>query len=76
MNDSENIKALIPVVCPHCTQTSVVEFVIAASLLDPKAAEEVLKSVEPVIPPAVTPLEEPKVEPTKDPTKDNESEKE
>lgn len=46
MNDPENIKALIPVVCPFCEKTSVVEFVIAASLLDPKAAEEVLKNVE------------------------------
>jgi hypothetical protein len=46
MNDSENIKALIPVVCPHCSKTLVVEFLINANLLSPESAEEILKKVD------------------------------
>ena len=45
MNDSDNIKALIPVVCPHCTKTLVVEFLINANLLDPVSAKEILKDL-------------------------------
>lgn len=45
MNDSENIKALIPVVCPHCSQTLVVEFLIGANLLSPEMASDVIKNI-------------------------------
>lgn len=45
MNDSENIKALIPVVCPNCNHTSVVEFLIAANLLSKDDAEKILAEV-------------------------------
>jgi hypothetical protein len=48
MNDSDNIKALIPVICPHCSKTLVVEFLINANLLTPEAAEEVLKDIYPL----------------------------
>lgn len=47
MNDAENIKALIPVICPHCSKTIVVEFLINANLLSPKEADELLKNYEP-----------------------------
>lgn len=61
MNDSDNIKALIPVVCPNCNVTSVVEFLIAANLLTPDAAKEVLAKVEQ--PPVVEPVNVEKHEP-------------
>jgi hypothetical protein len=47
MNDSENIKALIPVVCPHCSKTLVVEFLINANLLSPEVAAKVMEDVVP-----------------------------
>lgn len=51
MNDSDNIKALIPVVCPHCEKTLVVEFLIGANLLGTEEAAKVLGEAPPVPPP-------------------------
>ena len=57
MNNPDDIKALIPVVCPHCNNTLVVEFLIAANLLTPEMTQEILKKVQPVPPPIETPKE-------------------
>lgn len=46
MSDQDNIKALVPVICPSCGHTSVVELSVGASLLDPDASAEALKGVD------------------------------
>jgi hypothetical protein len=45
MKGNEEIKALLPIVCPHCTKPLVVELVTSANLLDKESTEEVLKAV-------------------------------
>lgn len=58
MNNPDDIKALIPVVCPHCSNTLVVEFLIAANLLSPEATAKILETATPPVPPPPAPEKE------------------
>jgi hypothetical protein len=44
-NENE-IRALTPVICPHCNETLVVEFSIAANLMDQESTKEILTKIE------------------------------
>ena len=45
MNDSDNIKALLPIICPHCGEHNVIDLIISASLLNKEDTDKVLNNI-------------------------------
>jgi len=46
-DSGSDVKALAPVVCPHCNQSMIIEFTLAANLLDNETAKEMLSKITP-----------------------------
>lgn len=46
MNETDDIKAIVPIICPHCKETSMVELTLGAHLLDMESAAKILDGLE------------------------------
>lgn len=46
MNETDDIKAIVPIICPHCKETSMVELSLGAHLLDMESAAKILDGLE------------------------------
>lgn len=44
--ENGDIKALVPVICPHCSETLMVEFTTGVNLLEPEAAAEIMRNIK------------------------------